>query len=89
MATLGVLRSRRHFQILRDRVGQYLLQDVGSTTGTFLMIREELTLDDQMIIQLGSTEITVHIEGQRCTLVVTEGPDKDISPCVSTFSRLM
>lgn len=49
-------RSRRHFQILRDRVGQYLLHDVGSTTGTFLMIREELALEDQMIIQLlGST----------------------------------
>lgn len=45
-------RSRRHFQILRDRVGQYLLHDVGSTTGTFLMIREELALEDQMIIQL-------------------------------------
>lgn len=51
-ASRRFLRSRRHFQILRDRVGQYLLQDVGSTTGTFLMIREELTLDDQMIIQL-------------------------------------
>lgn len=74
--------SRRHFQILRDRVGQYLLHDVGSTTGTFLMIREELALEDQMIIQLGTTEITVHIEGSRCTLVVTEGPDKDISAVV-------
>ena len=49
-------RSRRHFQILRDRVGQYLLHDVGSTTGTFLMIREELALDDQMIIQLFGCE---------------------------------
>ena len=44
-------RSRRHFLILRDRSGQYLLQDVGSTTGTFLMVREELPLDHQMIIQ--------------------------------------
>ncbi|CAK8994114.1 unnamed protein product [Durusdinium trenchii] len=74
--------SRRHFQILRDRVGQYLLQDVGSTTGTFLMIREELPLEDQMIIQLGTTEITAHIDGTRCTLLVTEGPDKDISVTV-------
>lgn len=27
-------------------------------------------------IRLGTTEITVRIEGGRCTLVVTEGPDK-------------
>ena len=27
-------------------------------------------------MRLGTTEITVHIDGGRCTLVVTEGPDK-------------
>ncbi|CAE7481337.1 Rnf34 [Symbiodinium sp. CCMP2456] len=74
--------SRRHFLILRDRSGQYLLQDVGSTTGTFLMVREELPLDHQMIIQLGTTELTVYIEGDCCTLLATEGPDKDISAMV-------
>jgi len=75
--------SRRHFQVTRDRAGgQYTLQDVGSTTGTFLMVREELTLDHCMVLQLGTTELTVCLEGdegpeQRCTLVATEGPDKD------------
>lgn len=59
-------RSRRHFQILRDRVGQYLLHDVGSTTGTFLMIREELALEDQMIIQL----LGIHIYGTLSELSV-------------------
>eukprot|EP00441_Pelagodinium_beii_P045422 CAMPEP_0197625668 /NCGR_PEP_ID=MMETSP1338-20131121/4966_1 /TAXON_ID=43686 ORGANISM="Pelagodinium beii, Strain RCC1491" /NCGR_SAMPLE_ID=MMETSP1338 /ASSEMBLY_ACC=CAM_ASM_000754 /LENGTH=521 /DNA_ID=CAMNT_0043196125 /DNA_START=63 /DNA_END=1624 /DNA_ORIENTATION=- len=74
--------SRRHFQITRDRAGQHLLQDVGSTTGTFLMVREELPLDHQMIVQLGTTELTVHLECERCTLVATEGPDKDASAVV-------
>jgi len=74
--------SRRHFQITRDRAGQHLLQDVGSTTGTFLMVREELPLDHQMIVQLGTTELTVHLEHDLCTLVATEGPDKDASAVV-------
>jgi pSer/pThr/pTyr-binding forkhead associated (FHA) protein len=69
--------SRRHFVVTRDRAGQYLLQDVGSTTGTFLMVREELPLDHLMVLQLGTTELTVYIEGDQCTLVATEGPDKD------------
>lgn len=69
--------SRRHFVVTRDRAGQYLLQDVGSTTGTFLMVREELPLDHLVVLQLGTTELTVYIEGEQCTLVATEGPDKD------------
>jgi len=74
--------SRRHFQITRDRAGQHLLQDVGSTTGTFLMVREELPLDHLMILQLGTTELTVQIEGDCCALVATEGPDKDVQATV-------
>jgi pSer/pThr/pTyr-binding forkhead associated (FHA) protein len=69
--------SRRHFVVTRDRAGQYLLQDVGSTTGTFLMVREELPLEHLMVLQLGTTELTVYIEGDQCTLMATEGPDKD------------
>lgn len=69
--------SRRHFQITRDRSGQHLLQDVGSTTGTFLMVREELLLEHLMVLQLGTTELTVQLEGELCALVATEGPDKD------------
>jgi hypothetical protein len=42
-------------------VGQYLLHDVGSTTGTFLMIREELALEDQMIIQPFGFAVSVRI----------------------------
>lgn len=69
--------SRRHFVVTRDRAGQYLLQDVGSTTGTFLMVRDELPLENLMVLQLGTTELTAYIEGDQCTLVATEGPDKD------------
>merc|ERR1719411_2056941 len=43
--------SRRHFQITRDN-GKDFLQDVGSTTGTFLMVREEVQLEDGMILQM-------------------------------------
>mmetsp|Transcript_49962 Transcript_49962/g.140828 ORF Transcript_49962/g.140828 Transcript_49962/m.140828 type:complete len:522 (-) Transcript_49962:101-1666(-) len=75
--------SRRHFQIIRDPAGQHSLQDVGSTTGTFLMVRDELSLDNAMILQLGTTEITVQIDdGGECTLVATEGPDKDAEATV-------
>lgn len=74
--------SRRHFQITRDRAGQYLLQDIGSTTGTFLMVREQLPLEHSMVLQLGTTELTVHIEEGACTLVATEGPDKDVRATV-------
>jgi len=86
-ATNGVVLSenyvsRRHFQITRDRAGQHLLQDVGSTTGTFLMVREDVPLDDKMVLQLGTTELTVYLEGDRCTLVATEGPDKDARAAV-------
>lgn len=69
--------SRRHFQITRDRLPQFFLQDVGSTTGTFLMVREGLQLDHLVVLQLGTTEVTVYIEDCQCTLVATEGPDKD------------
>eukprot|EP00929_Paragymnodinium_shiwhaense_P018243 TRINITY_DN12847_c0_g2_i1.p1 TRINITY_DN12847_c0_g2~~TRINITY_DN12847_c0_g2_i1.p1 ORF type:complete len:547 (-),score=94.39 TRINITY_DN12847_c0_g2_i1:104-1744(-) len=69
--------SRRHFQICRDENGEYLLQDVGSTTGTFLMVRGELVLENLMVLQLGTTELTVFVDGESCTLVATEGPDKD------------
>lgn len=69
--------SRRHFQITRECANQYLLQDVGSTTGTFLMVREELPLEHHMVLQLGTTELTVYIESDVCTLVATEGPDRD------------
>mmetsp|Transcript_60313 Transcript_60313/g.168489 ORF Transcript_60313/g.168489 Transcript_60313/m.168489 type:complete len:511 (+) Transcript_60313:42-1574(+) len=76
--------SRRHFQITRDRAGQHLLQDVGSTTGTFLMVREELPLENLMVLQLGTTELTVYIEEDVCTLVATEGPDKDARATVQS-----
>merc|ERR1712007_198154 len=69
--------SRRHFQVIKDQNGQYMLQDVGSTTGTFLLVREELPLDHLMVLQVGTTELTVYVEGDQCTLVATEGPDKD------------
>lgn len=81
--------SRRHFQITGDGLGQHLLQDVGSTTGTFLMVRDELLLESQMIVQMGTTELTVFLEGDRCTLIVTEGPDKDVRAVVPSSGLLI
>eukprot|EP00927_Polykrikos_kofoidii_P072546 TRINITY_DN68648_c0_g1_i1.p1 TRINITY_DN68648_c0_g1~~TRINITY_DN68648_c0_g1_i1.p1 ORF type:complete len:488 (+),score=90.61 TRINITY_DN68648_c0_g1_i1:186-1649(+) len=75
--------SRRHFQITRDLAAQYWLQDVGSTTGTFLMVRQELPLEHMMVLQLGTTELTVYVEDNVCTLVATEGPDKDARAVVT------
>mmetsp|Transcript_29743 Transcript_29743/g.68478 ORF Transcript_29743/g.68478 Transcript_29743/m.68478 type:complete len:490 (+) Transcript_29743:42-1511(+) len=69
--------SRRHFHITREGPGLFLLQDCGSTTGTFLMVREEVVLEHLMVVQLGTTEITVYIDGEQCLLIATEGPDRD------------
>lgn len=69
--------SRRHFCIARlDHSGTFTLQDVGSTTGTFLMVREPLELEDAMFLQLGTSEISVHCDGAQCTLAVSDGPDR-------------
>jgi len=46
------------------------------------MVREELPLDHLMILQLGTTELTVQIEGDCCALLATEGPDKDVQATV-------
>eukprot|EP00928_Gymnodinium_smaydae_P099142 TRINITY_DN9386_c0_g1_i1.p1 TRINITY_DN9386_c0_g1~~TRINITY_DN9386_c0_g1_i1.p1 ORF type:complete len:430 (+),score=87.22 TRINITY_DN9386_c0_g1_i1:98-1387(+) len=74
--------SRRHFEITSDAPGHNLLQDVGSTTGTFLMVREEMPLENGMVLQLGMTELTVAIDGAVCTVLATEGPAKDATATV-------
>ena len=41
--------SRRHCEIKCFEGGKFHLKDIGSTTGTFLMVRSEVKLKDQMM----------------------------------------
>ncbi|CAD7964136.1 unnamed protein product [Amoebophrya sp. A25] len=52
---------------------QWLVRDLGSTTGTFLMVRDQVVLADGMIVQVGATELRVAIVETR-TLEEIFGP---------------
>merc|ERR1712232_1358233 len=50
---------------------------------------DQFMLEHAMILQLGTTELTVYIEEDVCTLVVTEGPDKDARATVRASGLLI
>jgi pSer/pThr/pTyr-binding forkhead associated (FHA) protein len=74
--------SRRHFELSFDRdVGKFFLADVGSTTGTFLLIREPIELKVGLMLQMGTTEVkvtSIDTSLPMCTLVTTGGPDAEV-----------
>mmetsp|Transcript_83459 Transcript_83459/g.183442 ORF Transcript_83459/g.183442 Transcript_83459/m.183442 type:complete len:525 (+) Transcript_83459:194-1768(+) len=80
--------SRRHFHISCSSEGRFLLEDVGSTTGTFLMVKE-LVLRDEMVLQIGTTELGVMISGSTCTIYVSEGPDRDVRASIQLGEALV
>lgn len=83
--------SRRHCRIVYcDRTNQFLLQDMCSTTGTFLMVRRPMPLKIGALFQTGSTEFQVYNILYNHTgamvemvLLVFEGPSGDVSVHVS------
>jgi len=53
--------SRKHCEIrFNQQTNQFLLTDTGSTTGTFLMVRQPLHLDLGMMFQMGLSEFKVN-----------------------------
>lgn len=50
--------SRHHAQILQNS-GKFYIKDIGSTTGTFIKIREPIQLRRDMIIEIGSFQFLV------------------------------
>lgn len=52
--------SRKHCEIMYNQLtNQFLLRDVGSTTGTFIMISKKLKLDQGFMFQMGLSEFRV------------------------------
>jgi pSer/pThr/pTyr-binding forkhead associated (FHA) protein len=68
--------SRRHCEIKCFDGGKFHLKDIGSTTGTFLMVRNEVKLKDQMMFQMGLSEFKVVATSKKSLieLHVFEGP---------------
>mmetsp|Transcript_38603 Transcript_38603/g.86825 ORF Transcript_38603/g.86825 Transcript_38603/m.86825 type:complete len:495 (+) Transcript_38603:104-1588(+) len=86
--------SRRHFTVDDCRNGRFELRDVGSTTGTFLMVRESVTLLEGVVIQMGTSEVMVtRVTQQALDLTVMDGPARgttaSIGPSGATVGREM
>ena len=65
--------SRKHCEITTHN-GEFYLKDLGSTTGTFLMIRDKIALKQGMMFQMGLSEFRVNEMGKNIELNVFEGP---------------
>ena len=57
----------------------FYLRDIGSTTGTFIMVRQEVTLTSNMMFQMGLSEFKVVTTSKptMCELHVFEGPARN------------
>jgi pSer/pThr/pTyr-binding forkhead associated (FHA) protein len=82
--------SRVHGQIVYNEGGKkFSIEDLGSTTGTFIMMRQRLELTQGLIFQLGTCEFLVETCNRTSlSLEVIEGPCKGAQVTVSgpTFS---
>jgi pSer/pThr/pTyr-binding forkhead associated (FHA) protein len=72
--------SRRHCEI-KFNLEKFNLRDVGSTTGTFVMIRNEVALNPGMMFQMGLSEFKVNSTKENgpdsMELHVFEGPARN------------
>ena len=57
----------------------FYLRDIGSTTGTFVMVRNEVLLKTNMMFQMGLSEFKVIMTSKptMCELHVFEGPSRN------------
>ena len=83
--------SRRHCEIkyIPPRAEQasrgetegtnFYLRDIGSTTGTFIMVRHDVQLKSNMMFQMGLSEfkVTTTSKASMCELNVFEGPSRN------------
>ena len=68
--------SRRHCEIRCHNGNRFYLRDIGSTTGSFIMVRSEVKLKQGMMFQMGLTEfsITLTSKPSMIEIQVFEGP---------------
>eukprot|EP00742_Colponemidia_sp_Colp-10_P005563 GILJ01005946.1.p1 GENE.GILJ01005946.1~~GILJ01005946.1.p1 ORF type:complete len:633 (+),score=87.92 GILJ01005946.1:94-1992(+) len=79
--------SRRHFEIVRQN-NNFVIIDVGTTTGTFLMVTDPVRLQAGSMFQMGMTEVRVDAITMSPTplasLTVVEGPGRGQSFSVTS-----
>ena len=68
--------SRKHWEISHQN-GDFFLRDLGSTTGSFLMIRDKVTLKEGMMFQMGLSEFKVFMLSKDMELHIFEGPSRN------------
>lgn len=68
--------SRKHCEITHQN-GNFYLKDLGSTTGSFLMTRDKVTLKEGMMFQMGLSEFKVSMLSKDMELHVFEGPSRN------------
>jgi pSer/pThr/pTyr-binding forkhead associated (FHA) protein len=68
--------SRKHCEITHQN-GNFYLRDLGSTTGSFLMTRDKVTLKEGMMFQMGLSEFKVTMLSKDMELNVFEGPSRN------------
>lgn len=68
--------SRKHCEITHQN-GNFYLKDLGSTTGSFLMTRDKVTLKEGMMFQMGLSEFKVSMLCKDMELHVFEGPSRN------------
>jgi len=68
--------SRKHCEISHQN-GDFFLRDLGSTTGSFLMTRDKVTLKEGMMFQMGLSEFKVSMLSKDMELHIFEGPSRN------------
>mmetsp|Transcript_49094 Transcript_49094/g.56438 ORF Transcript_49094/g.56438 Transcript_49094/m.56438 type:complete len:475 (+) Transcript_49094:126-1550(+) len=74
--------SRRHCDIFfNEHEKAFYIRDVGSTTGTFLMVKNALRLEEGVMFQMGLSEFRVEKilgtgENMKAEILIFEGPNK-------------
>lgn len=68
--------SRKHCEI-SHQTGDFFLRDLGSTTGSFLMTRDKVTLKEGMMFQMGLSEFKVSMLSKDMELHIFEGPSRN------------
>jgi hypothetical protein len=80
--------SRRHARVMRESNGQFLIEDLGSTNGTY--VNGERILGAQVlkagdVVEMGDTKLTVEALAPPSDKVIAPGGEP---PAVTTFAEI-
>ena len=69
---------------------KFYLRDIGSTTGSFIMVRTEISLKENMMFQMGLSEFRIVMTSKKTIieLHVFEGPQRNRIITVDQHSGL-